>query len=312
MARLRYTISMEEMRLSDTAAPDELELRPMVGASARSVLSELLDRSFGLKPGERFLSDFPVWEPGLCRSVSRWGIFDGDTLVATAGVREARLKQASGGYTTFGIVGGVATDPAYQGKGLASRLLSVIDAYARVQKFSALVLWGSQHDFYRKHGFELCGEQTRFPLGILQIREEPAAFQPGYGPGIFAARRKHSCGLELTDEDQLWYSRHVNAQWVWTGTAAAVTAYVAIGRGIDLPGMIHEWGGKPAELRGLLKALQSRIPEAEILGNGALFSEWGIQAPRPPVTEFLCMAKSLDGTAPVFKLPFWLWGLDSA
>jgi GNAT superfamily N-acetyltransferase len=304
-----------ERLLGESRSDEREELREMgAGAAQRVELSALLDRSFGLKPTERFLDDFPVWEPGLARSVTRWGVYVGERLVATAGLREARMKTADGAGMKVGLVGGVATDPEYQGKGLASRLISSILVHAQSRGVQTLILWGSQHELYRRHGFELSGVQARTPLSNLVLAGETVDFNTGYRPEIFESRRGHSCGLDLATEDHLWFSRHRNVLWCWTGEPGHVTAYAAIGRGIDLPGMIHEWGGSPEALRGLLRAIQLRAPAAELLGEPGLFARYGIECVNPSLvtTEFLCMAHSLNGVPPTTRVPFWFWGLDSA
>jgi hypothetical protein len=180
--------------------------------------------------------------------------------------------------------------------------------------------------------------------------------------------RKRENGLALQSSDRQWLSAHKNVQWYWSGSAERPGAYAAIGRGIDLQNIVHEWGGNAAELRALLGAIHRDHPEAVLLGPPALLRKYGFET-GSAAPEFLALVRILDparvfqsyhpltpftaksledgweiniqgisipsfseselarfffgpgspsmgsmggSDTPLFPLPLWIWGLDSA
>src|SRR5206468_3218299 len=72
-------------------------------------------------------------------------------------------------------------------------------------------------------------------------------------------------------------------------------AYAALGRGIDLPNLIHEWGGDPGSLRMLLGSIRKVYPGCGILGSPELLERFGLATAAGGMSaEFLCMARIID------------------
>lgn len=310
-------------------------------------LGRLLDATFPVPEGSHFFDDFPIWSSAFAGvflregRMARMGVYDGDQLVGCACARLAELKLGSA-RLKIALIGGVATLGPYQGHGFASRLVSIAASWAQERGAAAAVLWGSEHALYQRQGFELCGQQLRAKLAALA----PAGSTPtiavatGWTPALHACLAKRHGGLALGDEDRAWLEAHRNTKWFWTGDASAPTAYAALGRGIDLRGMVHEWGGERNALRAILARIQSEEPQAELLGPPWQFERYGISSSLATL-EFLCMARVLDLPAVLacfpsnqptiadltteamhalfgppteaapFPLPLWLWGLDA-
>src|SRR5690606_13784419 len=103
------------------------------------------------------------------------GWFEGERLVSVAGARraEAWIARRPGEdeaalvavRVPMGIIGAVATTPDFRGKGLATQAVAAALGWLEGQGALFQVLWGAEHDLYRRLGFELCGEQMRVPLG---------------------------------------------------------------------------------------------------------------------------------------------------
>lgn len=307
----------------------------------------LLNEAFQVSPGRSFFEDFPIWNHPLSSPRLQLGVWDQDVLVggACARIVEVQLQ----GFSTSlkaGLIGGIVTDSKYRKKGLASEATQKLLDWLKRQHVPLAVLWGSEYSLYQKIGFELCGIQYRVPITQLQLpKQRKSGYQLHYGwsSGIFDLIQKRSCGIVLTEQDRSWYEAHKNVQWVWAESALGVEAYVAWNRGIDLNGMIHEWGGEPEALVVLLHYLQHQKPELEIIGHPAVFEEFDIQG-APVIEEYLCLAHIIDlkeilgplkisakspqnqnlhqwlfGPPPVggyppggfHGLPLWFWGLDA-
>ena len=119
------------------------------------------------------------------------------------------------------------------------------------------------------------------------------AIQTGWNPALFTKIKQRQDGLRITDGDRGWYEAHRNVKWYWTGPQNDPTAYAAIGRGIDLPDLVHEWGGETSELVELLAQLSQKYPKAQILGSPETFSKVSFQYD-PSAVEYLCLANILD------------------
>jgi GNAT superfamily N-acetyltransferase len=280
----------------------------------------LLNRAFHVPEGRSFFDDFPIWDESIVpsdESLVRLGVFSANRheLLASAGVRMARLKMP-GGLLPVALIGAVATDERYRGAGLASSLVSLAVEWAESRNASVVLLWGSEHSLYRRLGFELCGEQILIPLDQIPIAEKPATLVcSGWDESIFHAMKQREGGLILNDKDLKWIVAQRSVQWFWTRNGQDCDAYIAIGRGIDLQGFVHEWGGDPKALHRLLHWLKKETPELTLLGSSQILRRFQID-PHLGKVESLCLARVLDSGAPVARQlnwphSVWIWGLDA-
>lgn len=279
--------------------------------------SDLLDRSFPVPAGRHYFDDFPVWDPQFAvESVFRPTVFEGNQLVAGAGVRVVDLKIPNKSTVKVALIGAVVTEPASRGRGLASTIVTQALSWAESQGACLALLWGSEHRLYQRLGFEFFGQQTQFSLDRISApRSSAIQVHRGWNSRLFQLLQNRSTGLVLKESDRPWYEAHRNVEWFYTGNPNQPTAYAALGRGIDLPGLVHEWGGNTECLVEILKEIHTKNPKALLLGPPE--SPHWIQADlRPIATDPLCMAKSLNGTnrldLAVNTGLIWVWGLDAA
>jgi GNAT superfamily N-acetyltransferase len=309
----------------------------------RAQLEELLALSFPVPKGASFFDDFPVWDsPG----VTRIGGYVGDRLVTSAAVRTSYFKASHRPFKA-GLVGAVSTHPEFRGQGLASHAVSLALNWAIDQGAALVALWGSEHSLYRKLGFELAGAQFRTPLASLTL-PRPAAGSPigrGWVPSLFPLLQRRVGGCVLHATDEAWLARHKNVEWYWIGSPKAPRAYAALGRGIDLEGIVHEWGGEPEAVRELLGFIAGSRPDASVIGTASALLEHGFDSDAT-LGEYLAMMRVSDASAilnafgiegglkgapgelarvlfgperaiadspftPVLPLPLWIWGLDA-
>jgi predicted N-acetyltransferase YhbS len=256
--------------------------------------SELMDRSFAVPQGQSYLNDFPVWR-GRTPEILKMGAYDGKKLVGTACVRVADLWAKGTQQILVGLIGAVATDEAYRGRGIAKSLVSLATDWAQNRGASLAVLWGAEHELYAKIGFHPCGQQVRVALAGMN-REQVSAIQEGWNPALFQTLQNRKSGIAFQKVDSLWLAAQENVKWFWSGPKESPTAYAALGRGIDMPHMIHEWGGSLQNLLPVLTRIAAADPQAEILGSPGIFNKAGIQFD-PSKIEYLCLAKVLDPAA---------------
>lgn len=292
----------------------------------------LLNQAFPVPPGHTFFEDFPVWDlRHRLASVSVWGLYEGRSLVASAGLRMCYLKNPGLKSIPVGIIGAVATHSRWRGQGLASKGVFRAVESARSQGAQVVFLWSGETSLYQKLGFELCGTQTRVRLDQLDLPLEKGEFPHfmGWTPQIFNKISEREDGLQLSEVDRGWYSAHQNTSWFYTQSAQSseVTAYAALGRGIDLNHIVHEWGGDPATLHGLLNSIKKVDPDAELLGSRSQIEKFFphlLNATAKATDAFqdepLTLARVLDpvglsqtlGTDASDSFPLWIWGLDAS
>jgi predicted N-acetyltransferase YhbS len=253
--------------------------------------SELMDRSFAVPKGQSYLKDFPIWR-GRTPEILKMGAYDGKKLVGTACVRVADLWAKGSQQFLVGLIGAVATDEAYRGRGIAKSLVSLAADWAQNRGAALAVLWGSEHELYAKIGFHPCGQQVRVALSAMNSNKT-SPIQQGWNPALFNTLQNRKSGVALQKVDSLWLAAQENVKWFWTGPKESPSAYAALGRGIDLAHMVHEWGGAIQNLLPVLSAVHAADPLAELLGSPDSFKKTGIQFD-PSSIEFLCLAKVLN------------------
>ena len=323
-------------------------------------LGELLDLAFQVPSGAHYLDDFPIWSGhfGDSAHLLRIGVFSDDggqrKLVGSTGVALTQLKTGGGRTLPVALLGAVSTAKEFRGKGIASQIVEVGVQWALERNAAMVLLWGSEYDLYKRLGFEPCGNQARLPLASFNFPSSaPGPFREvheGWNPNLARLLEQREGGLAITPKSLELIAAHKNVRWFWTGSSDRPTAYCAYGRGIDLPGMVHEWGGEKSSLLSIFDHVLKMNPQAELLGSPRLFQQHGFLFEDRPL-EFLCLARILDpgrvfasyapGRAmdfelvkslgpnelsrlffgPVapgqrvpepFPLPLWIWGLDAA
>lgn len=294
------------MRLDLIQKPEELK-----------ELEALLNQCFPVPPGKSFFHDFPVWDPRHPSSSHRFGAFDGNRLVASLLVRKADVKIGTGMHP-IGLIGGVATSDENRGQGLASSLVEAAVEWGESHGLGGLVLWGSEHSLYARHGFQLMGHQRRVPLAATTAQASgsglglgPLEIKNGFFPEIFRLRQVQPDGLRLIESDLTWFSKHQNVIWrsAWRGSVC--TAYAGLGRGIDLPHMVHEWGGDPRDTRSLFNVLHQMDPTAELLAPKDFAKRLGLETGERGIAERLALIRPIRLSLDVLD-SIWLWGLDAA
>lgn len=302
------------MDLANQTIP-QLRVDKISGEEALSQFSDLLDSSFNSPPGSHFFDDFPVWDPKQkTPSVFRIGVFQQKQLLSSAAVRIAELKIEGGSSSKVALIGAVATLPDWRGHGLASSTVSLATQWAKEEGAHLALLWGSEHRLYQRLGFNLSGKQVRVPLSTFcdPRTTSKEKLNQGWNPNLFEMICTRSGGLVFDSSDRNWFEAHRNVTWYWTGDQKRPKAYVAIGRGIDLKDMVHEWGGDRQSLIQILSLIAETNPKLEILGHPDYLEKIGIPF-APSQVENLALIRILNPAWPqelIDKL--WIWGLDAA
>lgn len=161
-----------------------------------------------------------------------------------------------------GAIGSVVTDPDHRNQGHSSTLLKDCLEAAKNQQCDFAILWTGLHDFYRKMGFELAGSEISLvidkPLGAeatdLRFSEDPRVSPEA----LFRLYSNHTVSTVRTLEEVRKYmsipQTKIYTAWDKNGTLAA---FAIEGKGADLTGYIHEWGGNVSRLMALFDYIYS-------------------------------------------------------
>lgn len=169
-----------------------------------------------------------------------------------------------------GAIGSVVTNESYRNQGLSQKILHSCLNLAVEQKCDITILWSDLHDFYRKMNFELAGSELHIQLREIS-RDLPNKWNFSNSTQISAESllrvyNLHSIQTLRTVEDFKRYLKIPNSQ-VYTAwdPQGSLSAYAIMGKGADLKGYIHEWGGSVPALLGLFSWLQHEKSQAVTL-----------------------------------------------
>lgn len=179
-------------------------------------------------------------------------------LLSAAVMRPMVVKTPIGIFKAAAI-GNVVTRPENRNQGLSSQILSHAIAAARARGCDFAILWTNLFDFYRKLGFELAG--TEVALHIPENFKAPPAADLKFmdtnrvdPQALLRLYSQHPTGTVRTIDEVRKYLNIPNSRvyTAWDGHNQ-LQAYAVIGKGADLDGYIHEWGGGVSKVMPLVQ-----------------------------------------------------------
>jgi len=171
----------------------------------------------------------------------------------------------------IGAIGSVVTDEQHRNQGLSRMILENCLTEAKAQDCDIAVLWTNLYDFYRKLNFELGGSEVACVFNEEFSGESAGAannlkFIKGKQVSAEAIHRlysQHTVGSIRTIEDIRKFlaipQTQLTTAWDEKGQLAA---YAVEGKGADLTGYVHEWGGKVSALLALFSFIRRDKKEA--------------------------------------------------
>lgn len=183
-----------------------------------------------------------------------------DTFLSAAVMKPQLMKSPAGIFKMAGI-GSVVTDPSHRNQGLSRQVLDDCLSAAKNHGCDFAVLWTNLYDFYRKIGFELAGHEVALTID-QPWSEEPSSLRFSQGGNVEAEAilrlySMHMAGTIRTAEDVRKYLKIPNST-VYTAwdEQGRLQAYAVEGKGADLTGYIHEWGGGVSKLLPLFRHIR--------------------------------------------------------
>lgn len=191
-------------------------------------------------------------------------IESGDEIVAGAAC-VARTLSTPRGRMKIGLIGSVATDPSARKQGHGAAAVDACEQYLLHQGCSTVLLWADVPDFYQKRGYIFAGTEYLFslpPLDGWTSNGSVERYQSDDLHSVEGIRIRESAHSDRPRaESALHYESAGTEVYVYRPAASdnitnRITAYAAFGRGGDLAGTVHEFGGSVA---GIISILQQII-----------------------------------------------------
>lgn len=185
-------------------------------------------------------------------------IIENGEIIAHAVMKPIILKTPAGAFKVAGI-GSVVTSDRHRNQGHSTRIIESCLEAARNADCDFAILWTDLYDFYRRLGFELAGGEIAVQIDRDLIDRSSASVNASefkfvdsnkVAPdAILRVFNQHTVSSHRTLEDvraalAIPNSR-VTTAW---DSAGRLAAYAVEGKGADLNGYIHEWGGSNSAL----------------------------------------------------------------
>ncbi len=161
-----------------------------------------------------------------------------------------------------GAIGSVVTDDGHRGQGLSTQIINDCLKTANEQSCDVAILWTDLFDFYRRMGFALAGSEISFVIedkfDVTPTNLRFSTDSKVSPDAIYRLYASHTVNSVRTIEETRKFlaipQTKVYTAWEANGQLAA---YAVEGKGVDLGGYIHEWGGSVSKLMALLSFIRS-------------------------------------------------------
>ncbi len=176
-----------------------------------------------------------------------------------------------------GLIGNVATAATHRGQGLMRHLFRELDHCAQAMDLKALILWSDLDQFYQNLGYASLGEEIRFKGRTNHLARRTEGLPP-FVPihpndlsnqelsDLLSLRPKSTLTLERSaDEFRAQLSIPATGLFV-SRMDEQMCGYAVMGKGMDMWGVIHEWGcQKPEHLAHAAYDIGRRIQLDEVM-----------------------------------------------
>ena len=210
--------------------------------------NKLIESNFGYEPQFHYENDFaPLMHESNFENC-HLSVSEKDEIIGHVGVLLRKITVLDREYT-LAMLGGIAINESFQGKGYFKELINhVINIYE--SQVSGFILWSDLHEMYKKFGFSLCGTQfvltSDYPT-VVDIEktlyakltdDEKKQIQLLYQEGF----QKHYLTLNRDAEDWKKIELIDSANLFIQRGNGKIKGYFFQNKGMDLHNIIYEYG----------------------------------------------------------------------
>ena len=188
-------------------------------------------------------------------------IKDAEKILAHA-VSKYLLIKTPVGIFKVAAIGSVVTDPKFRNQGHSQKVLEASLEAAKTHGCDFAILWTDIYDFYRKLGFELSGSEIGMKIdsSFSYLNEEQLRIESTSNvssEALLKVYNKHLVGTIRIPADIQSYLKIPNMKlYTAWDSKNQLRSYAALGKGADLNGYVHEWGGGVSDLLTMFQHIQ--------------------------------------------------------
>ena len=166
-----------------------------------------------------------------------------------------------------GLIGSVVTDPKFRSQGKGTHMLIQAEAALQIQGCAFAMLWAETPNWYLERGYGPMSSEHTFLLSRDLVERLPQlsevrVMQADDAQAIHALYTRHTVRVERSLDETTALLDCPEMLTLVCIRAERVVAYACMGRGRDLQGAVHEWGGDTHDVMGLLRTfLEIAYPE---------------------------------------------------
>lgn len=216
---------------------------------------KLIESNFGYEPHFHYEKDFAPLMHENNFEHCHLSLSENDDVIGHVGVLLRKVTVLESEFT-FAILGGIAVNENFQGKGYFKELIQhVIQTYE--SQVSCFILWSDLHDMYKKFGFSLCGAQFVLSGGAPKVVDiektlysklsdtDKKQIQTLYKDGF----QTHYLSLNRTSDDWKKIELIDSANLFIQREGSEIQGYFFQNKGMDLHNIIYEYGHKTEFLK---------------------------------------------------------------
>jgi len=189
-------------------------------------------------------------------------IKDEDRIVSHAVLKPLIIKSPHVIYKV-GALGSVVTNPEYRNQGHSTKIIQDCLSLAANQQCDIAILWTDLFDYYRRFGFELAGYEYNFLIEASFDFPAPGVrfsdsnkVDPQLIHRLYSNHTINS--IRTLDETKKFLAIPNTKVYTAWESDGRLSAYAIEGKGADLSGYIHEWGGSVTRIMALLSFIRKR------------------------------------------------------
>jgi predicted N-acetyltransferase YhbS len=160
-----------------------------------------------------------------------------------------------------GAIGSVVTNETHRNQGLSTKIIEDCLQQATRQQCDIAILWTDLFDFYRRMGFELAGteisvvieEEFQAPDPTLRLSKDSKVAAEALHR-LYSTHTVNS--VRSVEETRKYLSIPQTQVYTAWDSSGQLAAYAVEGKGADLSGYIHEWGGSVTAILTLLSFIR--------------------------------------------------------